>query len=527
MEESDAPLTRRAARDADADATAILPTTIAAAAAAAGDAATVPATSDAAVTPAATATGGFAAFFAKHRTASLITAGAVVIALLGTGAVFAGAATGASNPTAASGLSTPTPTPTATTPLPRPVPAAATVASRLRTCSVAALSTDSRLANFQAQVVNANTGEVLFDRGGATSSRTASVMKVLTSAAALNVLGSDYRATTRVVMGAEPGQVVLVGGGDLTLSRLPTGQEPFYTGAAHLDDLATQTMVAWAADPANPPITSLVLDSSYFSGLDWDDGWARTELGLGYMPEITALMVDGDRNDPTRSTSARSEDPIARAGQAFADALGSGLTVSQATAPAGAAQLGAVQSAPVSTLIAQSLIVSDNTIAEMLARLVAIENGAGNSFAALQQGIIGGLAAYGIDTTGMIIKDGSGLSPHNAVPPSYLTQLLIKINAREGNLGVILDGLPVSGETGSLSYSDRFAGDNSAADGAVFAKTGWIDTGYTLAGIIHAADGTPLTFAVYALGDVSDNAKGAIDTITTGFFRCGDNLSNN
>ncbi|WP_240607023.1 D-alanyl-D-alanine carboxypeptidase/D-alanyl-D-alanine-endopeptidase [Cryobacterium aureum] len=483
-----------------------------------------PATADAAPR------GGIAAIFTRHRRAWLIAAGALVFVLLGSGAVFAGTQNGGNEPAAASAVGSPTatPSPTPTVDPARPVPAETTAASRLRTCSVAGLAADTRLADFQAQVVNANTGEVLFDRGGTTSSRTASVMKVLTSAAALNVLGSDYRATTRVVKGTEPGQVVLVGGGDLTLSRLPTGQEPFYTGAAHLDDLATQTMVAWAADPANPPITSLVLDSSYFSGPDWDDGWARTELGLGYMPEITALMVDGDRNEPTRSTSARSEDPIARAGQAFADALGGGLTISQATAPAGAAQLGAVQSAPVSTLIQQSLIVSDNTIAEMLARLVAIENGAGNSFAALQQGIVGGLAAYGIDTTGMIIKDGSGLSPNNAVSPAYLTALFIKVNAREGNLGVLFDGLPVAGgPRGSLSYSDRFAGANSAADGAVFAKTGWIDTGYTLAGIIHAADGTPLTFSIYAIGNVSSNAKIAIDTLTTGFFHCGDNLSNN
>ncbi|WP_241982272.1 D-alanyl-D-alanine carboxypeptidase/D-alanyl-D-alanine-endopeptidase [Cryobacterium ruanii] len=486
-------------------------------------------------TAGATSPSGFAAAGAKqriagHRRAWLIAAGALVFVILGSGAVFAGAQTGANEPAAASVLvtRTATPSPTPTVDPARPVPAEATTASRLRTCSVAGLAADARLADFQAQVKNATTGEVLFDRGGTTSSRTASVMKVLTSAAALNVLGTDYRATTRVVKGAEPGQVVLVGGGDLTLTRLPTGQEPFYAGAAHLDDLATQTMVAWAADPANPPITSLVLDSSYFSGPDWDEGWARTELGLGYMPEITALMVDGDRDDPTRSTSARSEDPIARAGQAFSDALGGGLTISQAAAPAGAAQLGAVQSATVSTLVQQSLIVSDNTIAEMLARLVAIENGAGNSFSALQQGIVGGLSGYGIDTTGMIIKDGSGLSPQNAVAPAYLTALFLKVNAREGNLGVLFDGLPIAGgPRGSLSYSDRFAGANSVADGAVFAKTGWIDTGYTLAGVIHAADGTPLTFAIYAIGNVSSNAKIAIDTLTTGFFHCGDNLSNN
>ncbi|MFC5930842.1 D-alanyl-D-alanine carboxypeptidase/D-alanyl-D-alanine-endopeptidase [Cryobacterium melibiosiphilum] len=474
----------------------------------------------------------------------MIAAAATVFALLATGAVVGGAAVGGAatagaadsgEPGAASAGDTSTPTPTVTPAPARPVPAAATTASRLRTCSVANLATDSRLANFQGQVRNAATGEVLFDRGGSTPGATASVMKVLTSAAALSVLGPDYRATTTVMVGAEPGQVVLVGGGDLTLTRLPSGQEPFYTGAAHLDTLASATVAAWNADPARAgtPITSLVLDSTLFDGPGWDAGWARSELALGYMPEITALQVDGDRENPARSTSPRSEDPIARAGQAFSDALTSagasaGLSVTRAAAPVGAAPLASAESQPVSTLVQQSLIVSDNTIAEMLARLVAVQSGAGTTFAALQQGIVGGLAPYGIDTTGLVIADGSGLSPANAVPPAYLTELFQQIDARAGDLGVIFDGLPVAGgPSGSLSYSDRFAGDNGVADGAVFAKTGWITTGYTLAGIVHAADGTALTFAVYALGDVSDTAKQAIDTITAGFYRCGDNLSNN
>lgn len=514
MNEPDAPLGRptardaEAGRDADTGATSIIP---------------IP---DAATT--APRHGGWAAaaaVVARHRTASLIVAGAVVFALLGTGAVIAGTATGPSNPAA---LLPGTPTPSAM-PRPRPAPAKATTASHLRTCSVAALATDPRLANFQAQVLNATTGEVLFDRGGTTPSRTASVFKLLTSAAALNVLGPDYRATTTVVKGARPGSVVLVGGGDLTLSRTPSGTESVYPGAPHLDDLARQTLAAWQADPANAgtKITSLVLDSSMFADPGWEPGWARTELAGGYMPEITALQVDGDRNNPAQNTSPRSEDPIGRAGTAFADVLGGNVAITRGTAAAGAVKLASVQSAPVSTLIKQALIVSDNALAEMLARLVAVKSGAGNTFAAEPKAILGGLADYGIDTGGIVALDGSGLNPGNAVPPAYLTKLLVKINAREGGLGVIFDGLPVAGKTGSLSYSDRFAGPNSVADGAVFAKTGWIDTGYTLAGIIHSADGTPLTFAVYALGDVRDNAKQAIDTITAGFFRCGDNLANN
>ncbi|WP_255579605.1 D-alanyl-D-alanine carboxypeptidase/D-alanyl-D-alanine-endopeptidase [Cryobacterium sp. PAMC25264] len=471
------------------------------------------------------ASANLAALWANRRL-RVILAAAVAFVLLGSGAIWAGAATGGLEPRAvpaAGTTSTPTPTPTPTTPELRPAPAAATAASPLRTCSVADLAGDSRLGDFQAQVVNAATGEILFDRGGSTTSRAASVLKVLTSAAALSVLGPDYRATTTVVAGSEPGQIVLVGGGDLTLSSTPTGDESFYQGAAHLDALAEQARTA-----VDGPITSVVLDSSYFGDPGWEPSWERKEQTDGYMPEITALQVDGDRNDPYRSTSARSDDPVARAGAAFADELGGDVSVSVGTAPAGATVLASVQSQPVSVLIKQSLIVSDNALAEMLARLVAVEGGSGNTFDAIEPAVLAGLKGYGIDTTGIRIVDGSGLSDNNAVPPAYLTKLFQKINAREGNLGVIFDGLPVAGgDTGSLSYSDRFTGANADADGAVFAKTGWIDTGYTLSGIINADDGTTLTFAVYALGDVGDNAKQAIDTITTGFFRCGNNLSNN
>ncbi|MFF2272437.1 D-alanyl-D-alanine carboxypeptidase/D-alanyl-D-alanine-endopeptidase [Agromyces sp. NPDC058136] len=462
------------------------------------------------------------AFIRRHRLPLAIVGGVLVFALLATGAVALGAA---SAPTAAPAAVKPSSTPTPTAEA-RPVPAVVAPASRFRTCSVAAAAADPRLANLQAQVMKASTGEVLYDRGGTTPSRTASVMKVLTSAAALSVLGPEYRAATTVVKGSEPGSVVLVGGGDVTLSRTASGNETAYPGAAHLDELAAQVRAAWAADPANPPITKLILDASYFGGDEWQPSWDLVEREDGYMSNITALMVDGDRNDPYSNTSARSADPIGRAGEAFADELSGGLTIERGTAPAGAAQLGQVLSPPVSALVDKALVVSDNTVAEMLARLVAIETGSGNDFAAINAGVLAGLAPYGVDTTGVVVVDGSGLSNDNAVPPSYLTRLFVKVNAREANLGYLLDSLPVSGERGSLAYDDRFWGDNAVADGRVIAKTGWINTGYTLSGVIRAEDGTDLTFAIYALGDVTDDAKTAIDTLATAFFHCGDNLSN-
>jgi D-alanyl-D-alanine carboxypeptidase/D-alanyl-D-alanine-endopeptidase (penicillin-binding protein 4) len=357
-------------------------------------------------------------------------------------------------------------------------------------------------------------------------SRTASVLKVLTTAAALHVLGPDYRLTTKVVAGSTPGEIVLVGGGDVTLSRTPSGSTPYYSGAAHLDALARQVKAAWAADPAHKgvPISRIVLDSSYFGGPAWQPSWAVAERIEGTTPMMTALMVDGDRDNAYATVSHRSTDPVGRVGTAFAKYFGS-VKVSRGTAPAGAKVLGTVHSQPVSTLVKQTLIVSDNTLAEALARVTAIVSGAGNTFSAEQAGTIGGLEAYGVDTSGIRIVDGSGLSDDNRVPPSYLTKLLVKVWHRDGALGALYDGLPIAGRTGSLSYSDRFQGDAARADGQVHAKTGWIDTGYTLAGIIHAKDGTMLTFAFYALGDISESTKYALDGITADTWACGARLA--
>ncbi|MGJ4846337.1 D-alanyl-D-alanine carboxypeptidase/D-alanyl-D-alanine-endopeptidase [Leifsonia sp. Le1] len=478
---------------------------------------------------AAAAFGGVLAAIRNHPKAWIIAGASAAFVILGAGSVALGATVGSPAEAAAvpthSATPTPTPTPTKTADPVRPVPANQPAASRVRTCSVAGLSQDGRLGNLEAQVVDARTGEVVFDRNGGKPGPTASVLKTLTSAAALQVLGPDYRVATTVVKGSVPGQIVIVGGGDVTLSRLPDGQASFYTGAPKIQDLANQVNQAMGGQP----VTSIVTDTSLFGGPVWQPSWDEREERVveGSTSYITALQVDGDRDDPTAVESPRSTDPVARAVQYFQQYLGTNVPVSAGTAPAGAPQLAAVQSQPVTTLIDQAMRVSDNTIMEELARLVAIKTGAGNTFDAENAGVLAALKPYGIDTTGIHIADGSGLSADNAVPPSYLTQLFIKVLNKQNGLGVVYDGLPVAGQSGTLGpgYS-RFTGANSVARGAVLAKTGWIDNGYTLSGIINAADGTPLTFAVFALGNVGDNAKQAIDTLVTGFYKCGGNLSN-
>jgi D-alanyl-D-alanine carboxypeptidase/D-alanyl-D-alanine-endopeptidase (penicillin-binding protein 4) len=200
------------------------------------------------------------------------------------------------------------------------------------------------------------------------------------------------------------------------------------------------------------------------------------------------------------------------------------------TAPNGAL-LAQAQSATVGTLINYMLMASDNVLAEAMARVVSKATGLGGGSASLAQAIPSALAGYGVPVTDLSIRDGSGLSGLNAVPPQYVAQLMAKVLAGDLGLWIIREGLPVSGVSGSLA--GRFNGESAAAAGAVLAKTGWLDNEYSLGGIITAQDGTPLTFAFYAIRDgvgtdysAGEAAKAALDTLAFRAWTCGNNTAN-
>ncbi|MEQ1736437.1 MAG: D-alanyl-D-alanine carboxypeptidase/D-alanyl-D-alanine-endopeptidase, partial [Rhodoglobus sp.] len=451
---------------------------------------------------------------------------AVVFVLLGTGAVFAGIAYG-STPQAA-------PTPEATEVEPRPQPTGESLTTRLRTCSLGARMTDPRLMGLFAAVERADNGELLFSNSGDTAARTGSVLKVLTASAAIAVLGADYQIPTRVFTGSTSTTIVMVGYGDPTLSAMPPGTESVYTGAPKLSSLASATLDAYGALYPGQQITDLVLDASYWNPSDkWDATWKRTEQTIGYHSEVTALQVDGDRSDPTKQTSPRGTDPIGHAGALFLEALedadnsnqlANNVRISVGTNISGT-QLAEVKSQPLRVLIKQMLLNSDNTLAEMIARIVSKESDLDGSAASLQAAIPSALWPDDPTTASKVtIKDGSGLSELNGVPPTVMANFMRRVADGVDNLDIVRDALPVAGKSGTLA--SRFTGDNAVARGRVTAKTGWIDTAYTLSGFVDAADGTRLTFAFYAVGDgIKDNAKEALDTLVTGVYNCGDNLA--
>ncbi len=406
-------------------------------------------------------------------------------------------------------------------------PSATPTTTIARDCKVGALATDPLLASMQAVVINADTDEVLFDRGADTPSATASTMKLLTAGAALMSLGPNYRVTTNVYADpTDPTTIIIVGAGDPTLSRLKPGQQSVYKDAPKLSDLAVQVN-AWATANNVTKINKIVLDATLFSDPKWETSWERTEQTQGYMSEVAALEVDGDRSNPQAETSPRSTMPVANAGKYFKTALGAiakTATVSEGKLPVNSSTIATVSSQPISVWIKHMLLVSDNTEAEYLARLVAIKNGLSASFGSIDLATKKSLLSTKLDTTGIVIKDGSGLSDNNRVSPIFLAKFMKLVLNGFADFDVIHQGLPISHESGSLQT--RFGGKNLDAAGQILAKTGWIKHGYTLAGIINGRDHTTLLFAIYALGDVKPEAKDAIDNLATAFYRCGNKLSN-
>jgi D-alanyl-D-alanine carboxypeptidase/D-alanyl-D-alanine-endopeptidase (penicillin-binding protein 4) len=460
----------------------------------------------------------------RRRIILISSAAAVAFVLLGTGAVFAGEAAGkgATPSSATSGSTSAAPT--------RTVPSDHVAALSIPTCSISKLASASSLKKLYGAVVDIDSGDVPYSSLDSDAQPPASGEKILTAAAAIADLGPSFRITTKVVDGVTPGSITLVGEGDATLSRKPAGQS-VYAGAPTISSLASATLASYNKAHPGVPITQVVLDSSYWDPSDnWDSSVPTSERTGGFLSETTALQVDGDRADPKAQTSPRGTDPVQRAGNAFVAALGAlgqtGITTITGEAENGAPTLASVKSQPVSTLVKQMLLQSDNTLAEMLARIISVREDLNGTSSSLTQAIPMALSKYGISTDGLSIEDGSGESPENAVTPLYMAQLLALVRGGKQDLQYVAAGMSLAGKTGSLA--SRFTGDNSAAVGKIYGKSGSIDGAYTLSGYFTAPDGTTEAFAFFAVGEgISSSAQTALDSLATAAYKCGNNLSNN
>ena len=366
-----------------------------------------------------------------------------------------------------------------------PAPTPAAVAAALRPALAAAALGGRVLVH----VEDAGTGAVLADRLGSQAAAPASTAKLLTAAAVVATRGAGYRITTTVAEGAAPGTVVLVGGGDPTLTGAAGGAAGAYPDAARLSDLAAQVRAR------HLPVSRVMVDDSLFTGPAVSPYWAPGDVPTDYASAVTAVMTDGGRAAP--GDVVRSAAPDLAAGRELAAALGVPTApVSRGSAAPGARTLATVRSAPVSELITQMLLASDNVIAECLARQVALSAGQPASFTGATAAIRATLARLGADP-GAGMHDGSGLSAGDRISPTALAGVLHAI-VGTGALHVVLDALPVAGWSGTLADRYQPSDGTGAAAGLVRAKTGTLTGVSSLAGVVHDRDGRLLVFAFIA-----------------------------
>jgi D-alanyl-D-alanine carboxypeptidase/D-alanyl-D-alanine-endopeptidase (penicillin-binding protein 4) len=359
-------------------------------------------------------------------------------------------------------------------------------------------------------------------------------MKVLTAAVALDVLGPDFQVTTNVYSDSlNPGSIYLVGSGDVTLSRMPGNITSYYAKAPKLDTL-TRAISSWSKQ-TGVAITEVSVDSSLFGGnKEWHSTWSKRGLTDGYMAPVSALQIDAARLTSSRNKlvwlAKRTDAPVIQAGQLFIDSLNArglaaGLVAKERKLPTSSQVIASVQSRPMREWIENMLRVSDNSLAEALARLSSLKLGLDGSMKSLTPLYKQVLGARGLDVSKLKIVDASGLSRDNQVPVSIVNDVLALVNQGVGNYSVIEAGLPISGERGSLRT--RFAGGNlAAAKGLVIAKTGYITSGYSLAGFLKARDGSELIFTVYNLSERARlTQRNALDNLVYRFYQCGAKLS--
>ncbi|MBV2152548.1 D-alanyl-D-alanine carboxypeptidase/D-alanyl-D-alanine-endopeptidase [Kitasatospora sp. SUK 42] len=409
--------------------------------------------------------------------------------------------------------------------------AAAPTAQGLQQALTAALA-DKSLGTVTIAVADAADGRLLYGSGENTPATPASTTKLATAVAALSVLPADTRLTTRVVRGADPGTITLVGGGDPTLTALPADQVQIGgqpadadTAPASLEALARQTAEALKA--AGTTTVRLDYDLSLYAGNPQHHNHDAANIAL-----VVPLMVDEARSDPRsrEDAPARVADPAGAAADAFAALLAAqGVTVEgkakSAAGPAAAEApvLGRVDSPTVARLVERLLTTSDNQLAEAIARQVALAAHQPASFEGAAAAVTQELTRLGVPMTGVVLNDGSGLHPGNAIPPAVLVRLLaLAASDQHPALRPVLTGLPVAGFTGTLNK--RYGTGSGAADaaGLIRAKTGTLSGVNTLAGTVVDADGRLLAFAVMTRTTApADTARAAMDRIAARLTTCG------
>ena len=306
------------------------------------------------------------------------------------------------------------------------------------------LSKSSTLANPAVMVVDKLTGEVVYQNDATTPRKPASVLKILTAAAAYTHLSPSDSYTTSLWQGLDSKTVVIQGSLDPWISydhKIATKMKRTSLSA-----------IQWSA-------------IEFLQENNTDSLKGTRILYSNLFPQDIAVIK--------KYLKFRKVDIELKKSTAIA-------AVNQSTA-----LITTSQSPQLSRIIDWALTWSDNLLSDRIARAAADSAGFTRDFAGVQRTFKKLLTDFNIDANGLVVKDGSGLSKANRLTAVQAAQLLLALS-KDAKFEPLLRGLPIGGVTGTLT--DRFLETAPSAVGLVRAKTGTLNGTTNLAGFVESGE---------------------------------------
>ena len=334
-------------------------------------------------------------------------------------------------------------------------------------------------------------GQRVFSRAVDDAVQPASLIKLFTAAAALDILGRETRLLTQVrgridAGGVVDGDLVLAGGGDPVLGTDTWARSGLRDSQPHtsLDTLADSVVAAGVRR-----VRGAVLgDESRYDSERIVAAWPQRLVDDGEIGPLSALVAnDGFETwghpgvpfgDPARGTAGLFHDLLVERGVVIDEAPQSGVGRA-------APLIASIGSPPVGELVSDMLRESDNGTAELLVKEIGYRAVGEGSTSAGVAAVEASTEARGVVLDGVVIADGAGLSVADRVTCRSLISLLDVTGP------VLRSSLAVAGRSGTLR--NRLA--STPAAGRVRAKTGSLNGISAIAGYADSGSGE-VVFAV-------------------------------
>ena len=326
----------------------------------------------------------------------------------------------------------------------------------------------------------------------------ASTTKIVTAAAALDVLGADHTFETAAyalggVQGGTVGDLYLVGGGD------PVVVSDAYVATEKYPTIAGTSLARFVESIAASGVTtvsgSIVAVDSRYDQVRFVDAWPADFRVVESGPLGALVFNDG----AVTGMPTKPDDPAIAAAMELRQLLAArGIVVAgeprhEPSLPASAVQVGSVTSAPLSTIVREMLVNSDNNTAELLVKEIGFAASKSGSTMAGLEAIRRAAAKWGVAPP--VLSDGSGLSSANRLRCSTFGTIL---GARAD---VFADSMSVAGSVGTL----REAFLDSPMRNRLVGKTGTLTGVKGLVGYLPLPDSQPVVFALLMNAPGIDN----------------------